>query len=217
MSGLTEEEVIAKLASIHAQYHIKYGTFLEELPEQKIAIRNLTGKEKVLEIGGNVGRNAIVISHVVGDANFVTIESNPQIAAQLKENRDSNNKHFAIEAAALSSRRMIQLDGLSQPGEELIEGWQWVNTITWPELQRKYNISFDTLVLDCEGAFYYILRDTPEILNNINMIFLENDFRIGGQKAYVDEQFIANGFRRIYTEPHPESPTQLDFFEVWKK
>ena len=29
---------------------------------------------------------------------------------------------------------------------------------------------FDTLILDCEGAFYNILKDMPEILDNINLI-----------------------------------------------
>jgi hypothetical protein len=35
---------------------------------------------------------------------------------------------------------------------------------------------FDTLVLDCEGAFYYILQDTPEILEGIKLLIMENDY-----------------------------------------
>ena len=73
------------------------------------------------------------------------------------------------------------------------------------------------MVLDCEGAFYYILKDTPEILNNINLIILENDFRVDGQKAYVDQQFLARGFKRVYYDHHPYAADYVDFFEVWKK
>ena len=38
--------------------------------------------------------------------------------------------------------------------DELLPGYKPVNTITLEELNNKYNIEFDTLVLDCEGAFY---------------------------------------------------------------
>jgi hypothetical protein len=53
-------------------------------------------------------------------------------------------------------------------------------------LGKKYNIDFDTLVLDCEGAFYYILNDFPEILENIKTIFVENDYNDIEHKNFVD-------------------------------
>ena len=217
MSGLSNDEVNSKIATIHAQYRMKYGSLQEELPEQKMAVRYLTGKEKVLEIGGNVGRNSLIIAYLVGDANLVTLESNPSIAVQLTENRDANGRHFHIEASALSAKKLIQNGWTTQPSDVLLDGYQWVNTITWADLQSKYNIPFDTLVLDCEGAFYYILYDAPEILNNINLIILENDFTGAGHKEYVDEQFKANGFQRVYYEVHPFAPEHINFFEVWKK
>jgi FkbM family methyltransferase len=217
MSGLSNDEVNAKIATIHAQYRMKYGSLSEELPEQKMAVRYLTGTEKVLEIGANVGRNSLIIAYLVGDENLVTLESNPTIVPQLTENRDINGRHFHIEPSALSAKKIIQNGWTSQPSDVLLDGYQWVNTITWPELQHKYNIPFDTLVLDCEGAFYYIVKDAPEILNNIKLIILENDFTGSGHKEYVDEQFKANGFQRVYYEVHPFAPEHVDFFEVWKK
>jgi FkbM family methyltransferase len=217
MSGLSDDEVNAKLATIHAQCHIKYGSFQEELPEQKMAVRYLTGTEKVLEIGGNIGRNSLIIAHLVGDDNLVTLESDSRIAAQLTENRNNSNRHFHIEASALSAKSLIQRDWNTQPSDVLLDGYQWVNTITWADLQKKYNIPFDTLVLDCEGAFYYILQDAPEILNNIRLIIIENDFIGDGHKEYVREQFKVNGFERVYYEVHPWLAHDVNFFEVWKK
>jgi SAM-dependent methyltransferase len=40
--------------------------------------------------------------------NLVTLESNLEIAAQLKENRDANQLQFHIETSALSKRKLIQ-------------------------------------------------------------------------------------------------------------
>jgi hypothetical protein len=67
-----------------------------------------------------------------------------------------------------------------------MDGFSWVSTITLEQLKSKYNIEFDTLVLDCEGAFYYILMDMPEILNNINLIIMENDYWDISKKNYID-------------------------------
>jgi len=58
----------------------------------------------------------------------------------------------------------------------LLNGYKWVKTITYDDLKLKYKINFDTLVLDCEGAFYYILMDMPEILKNIKLIIMENNY-----------------------------------------
>jgi hypothetical protein len=43
----------------------------------------------------------------------------------------------------------------------LMPGYTNIYKITLEELNRKYNIMFDTLVLDCEGAFYYLLMEMP--------------------------------------------------------
>ena len=84
-------------------------------------------------------------------------------------------------------------------------------------LKNKYNIEFDTLVLDCEGAFYYILMDMPDILNNINLIIMENDYWDLNKKQYIDTILIQNNFYRDYVEGGGWGPCYNNFFEVWKK
>jgi len=183
-----------------------------------MAVRYLNGNEKVLEIGGNIGRNSLVIASILeNDANFVTLESDKSISKQLKENRDLNNFGFHIENAALSNRKLIQRGWNTKPSDILEKGYKWVNTITFNELKEKYNIVFDTLVLDCEGAFYYILLDTPEILDNINLIIMENDYLDISHKEYVDNVLIKNKFYRDYVQTGGWGPCYNNFFEVWKK
>lgn len=215
----------SKLQMKHHQCHvsrtktqIQYGGLNEEIPEQKMAIRYLTGNEKVLEIGGNIGRNSMVIASILkNDANLVTLECDTEIAKQLTENRDFNNLKFHIESSALSNRKLIQLEWDTMPSETLIEGYKWVNTITLENLKTKYDIAFDTLVLDCEGAFYYILMDMPDILNNINLIIMENDYHELSHKTYIDDALIKNNFIRVYVESGGWGPCTHNFFEVWKK
>jgi FkbM family methyltransferase len=207
------------IKNIHSKLKIQYGNFNEELPEQKMVVRYLTGNKKVLEIGGNIGRNSLVIAHILGknSNNFVTLESNTNIADQLKENRDLNNLNFHIESSALSKRKLIQHGWNTMVSDTLLDGYGWVNTITLQELNAKYNIKFDTLVVDCEGAFYYILMDMPEILNNINLIIMENDYLDISHKQYINEILIKNNFYVDYVEAGGWGPCYNNFYEVWKK
>lgn len=214
----TDVSIEKKLEIIQSKLNIKYGNFLEELPEQKMVVRYLSGNEKVLEIGGNIGRNSLIIASILKDStNLVTLESDINIANQLIENRDLNKFNFFVEKSALSNRSLIQKHWDTIPSNTLLEGFTWVNTITLDNLKTKYNIDFDTLVLDCEGAFYYILLDMPEILNNIKLIIMENDYWDISKKNYIDELLIKNNYYVEYQESGGWGPCTNNFFEVWKK
>jgi len=218
--AISEHNINNKIASLHSKLQIKHGSFNEEFPEQKMAVRYLRGNEKVLEIGGNIGRNSLIIGQILkenNNNNFVTLESDPNIAKQLEENRDLNKLNFFIESSALSKRRLIQKGWDTIESDTLLEGYKLINTITLDELYAKYNIIFDTLVLDCEGAFYYILIDMPEILNNVNLIIMENDYFDITKKQYIDDILIKNNFYVDYSESGGWGPCYKNFYEVWKK
>ena len=183
-----------------------------------MVINYLTGNEKVLEIGGNIGRNSLIIASILNDSkNLVTLECDKNIVKQLNENRIINRLNFRIENSALSKRKLIQCGWDTIPSDTLIDGYTWVNTITFNGLKSKYNMEFDTLVLDCEGAFYYILMDMPEILDNIKLIIMENDYHELDKKKYVDEILVKNQFYRDYVEAGGWGVCHNNFFEVWKK
>jgi len=207
-----------KLFNLHSKLKINYGSLKDEVPEQKMVVQYLTGNEKVLEIGGNIGRNSLIIASILRDSsNLVTLESDELIAIQLLQNKLLNNLNFHIEASALSKRKLMQKDWTTIPSDTLEHGYKWVNTVTFSDLKNKYNIDFDTLVLDCEGAFYYILMDIPEILDNINLIIMENNYHEIYQKEYVDNILKNNSFYIEYVEEGGWGPCRDRFFEVWKR
>ena len=114
-----------KLSNIHSTLKIKYGHFGEELPEQKMAVRYLTGKETVLEIGGNIGRNSLIIASLLDDpTHLVTLESNKQIVQQLIENKNLNHLPFHIENSALSNKPLIQKGWDTVQSNVLLDGYE---------------------------------------------------------------------------------------------
>jgi FkbM family methyltransferase len=219
ITTITKKDINDKLKKIHSNLQIKYGALNKEVPEQKMVVKYLTGNEKVLEIGGNIGRNSLVIAHILEDnqKNLVVLETDDNIAKQLIENRTLNKFTFNIENSALSKRNLIQKGWDTIESNKLLDGYKKVKTITLEELYSKYNIKFDTLVLDCEGAFYYILTDMPEILDNVNLIIMENDYWDISKKNYIDSILQKYNFYVDYVESGGWGPCSSNFFEVWKK
>ena len=212
-------DAVNRLSALHNKLCIRYGSMNEEYPEQLMAVRFISPSARVLEIGGNIGRNSCVIASILEDsANLVVMESDPQVASQLQENRDANGLKFAIEPRALSKSEMVQHGWNTYP-RDTFHGGTPITTITWESFKAKYPISFDTLVLDCEGAVFYILKDfQPDFLSQINTIIIENDFVNQEHMTCVHDEFIRLGFHVEYNHSVPFSYNCREhFYQVWKR
>jgi FkbM family methyltransferase len=203
-----------------SQLKIIGGNFQQELPEQLMSIKFIEPNDIVLEIGGNIGRNSLVIASLLNNsANLLVMESNPKYCKTLIKNKTINNLNFHIENSALSEYKMLQRgwNTIIYKGEDVTDygkNFFWINIINYSELINKYNLDFNTLVLDCEGAFYYILKSFPQIIKNINKIIIENDFKDKNHKRYVHNTLIKNDFLIIYKETNGN---KVGFYKVWKK
>jgi len=209
-----------KLKNIQKQLVINYGSFQEEYPEQIMAVKYITGSEKILEIGSNIGRNTLIMGYILkqnNSNNLVSLECDFDNFNKLKQNRDINNLTFHIENAALSKRKLIQKGWNTIVSDVIMDGYKNVNIIGLDELYRKYNIDFDTLILDCEGAFYYIIQDMSEILNKIKLIIMENDYECVSHKHYVDNILSLNNFKVVYSKSGGFGECSKNFYEVWEK
>jgi len=209
---------VSKLSGLHSKLKLDYGTFVDEYPEQLLAMSFIKGNEKVLEIGGNIGRNSLIIASLLNDdRNLVTLETDKNIVEQLSHNKNINNLTFNIEPKALSYKKLIQKGWNTIPCTFLMEGYTVVDTITFEELEAKYNITFDTMIIDCEGAFYHVLKDNENILDNINLMIMENDYNNIQHKLYVDSVFVKKGFKRVLNVAGGWGPCYDFFYEVWSK
>ena len=219
--------ITQKLADLHSKLKLNHGNFSEEYPEQEMVAMYIKPDDIVLELGGNIGRNSCIIASLLNDSkNLVVFESFNIIAQQLKENRDLNNLNFHIEDCAISKCDLYQKDWNTKPDNEMnsedYNNWTKIKTSTWSDIKNKYNIVFDTLVVDCEGALYYILRDEPTFLENFKKIIIENDFQNHNHKLYVDEEFKKFNFKRVYVKELVNGPDMFNyikeyFYEVWEK
>lgn len=233
------QDLHTRLAELHKRRHLIHGDHKGEYNEQIMSLQFIKPTSKVLEIGGDVGRNSVTISSLLDDSsNHVVFEASPASAKKLEENLRANQLNTRVEACAISRRPLIQKGWDTivvtqeqydqtpyQPEVSLLPPYPptRVPLITLEQIREKYPIQFDTLVADCEGALYYILLDEPTFLNNIKTILLENDFYNPEHKAYVNQVFMQNGFKRIYKDTLPGnyyvetcfSHSKDCFFEAW--
>ena len=216
------ELIDQKLRLLHSTIQLTCGNMLSEYPEQQLAMKYINENSKVLEIGSNIGLNSIIISKILNDdKNLVTLECDLTHIDNLTSNRNINSLNFNIEPSALSSIPLARRGWHTFPITDNIipENCIKVNTITYEDLVKKYNISFDTIVADCEGALFYILKDMPYILNNINLIIVENDYISLDHKLFVDKILFEYNFKSIYSSPggFENSPCHNCFYEVYSK
>lgn len=218
LKNIPKEQSQYKLEVLHQTLNIQFGSIKDEYPEQLMTMKYLDEDSVVLEIGGNIGRNSCVISSLLNDdKNLVVLESHPDIVKQLESNRDINKFKFHIENSALSMVPLIQKDWNTKVSSTVPVGWIKINTITFEELEEKYGLKFNTFVLDCEGAFFKILVDSPECLTNVHTVIIENDFTDINQKKYIDSVLNNYGLHSVYKEAGGWGPCYDKFYEVFKK
>jgi FkbM family methyltransferase len=190
--------------------------FDDEYPEQTLAVKYLPRDSVVLELGANVGRNTLTIATLLSkSSNLVALETDKNNAKVLESNKILNGLDFHIGTYALSKRKLIQKYWVTIPSDEVLDGYTAVDIMSYDELENNFNLKFDALVIDCEGAFYQILQDDESILKNINVIIMENDYRDINQKIYVDQVLAKYNLKSVYSEPGGFGPCQDYFFEVF--
>lgn len=188
------EDLEKQLFEIHDKINFNNKRLLKkEIPEQLMVLKHLNENNKVLELGGSIGRNSCIINYLLKDkTNHVIIEPSKKELNILEKNRDINNFEYIIENSALSDVKLYSR-GWNTYTEKVNKSVE-VNIISYNKLINKYNINFDTLIVDCEGHFVNIIKTFPEILNNIKLINIEHDFNNEEDINYFYDIMKKNNF-----------------------
>lgn len=216
----------SRLSKIHERFaRVGFsGNYMDEYHEQLLAVTFVPATAKVLELGANVGRNTCVIGTLLSDpSRLVTFETIHFEACVTKINLAKCGLHSVnVETAALSSMRLEQSQWLTRPipprQRVASKGWTEVKTMSYETVLAKYG-TFDTLVADCEGALLFILRDSPQLLDTVRLIIVENDYKDLAHYEEVATRFIERGFSKIMymTNADANFPTKSYFYEAWQR
>lgn len=228
--GIHYQDTRTRLSEYHKRIIISYGDLREEFVEQYLVMKYITSSDTILEIGGNIGRVSCLLSTIIDNGNnLLVLECDNLSYKKLLQNKIQNNLHFNIENKALSNIDLYQLgwntytvDESKNLDPESFSQLKKVETITLNEINKKYNIDFNTLIIDCEGSFYYIIQSFPNILNNICKIIIENDYPTWERKQFVEDILSKHNFETVETIPlseeyhhfHPDKLIRDNFYQV---
>jgi len=166
-----------------------------ERPEQELIAKYLPYDCCVLELGGESGTTSLLINKIIKDP----------------------SKHVIIEPSSNSIPKLYKTANIYDAKYKIVHGFIGLNRDIhkklWPEcevskmydldsINKLVNSKFDVLVVDCEGAFYNILNEFPDILDNIKLIIIEND---GPQEnvKHIRNKLKNNKFNLIHSQTHP--------------
>ena len=149
-----------------------------EVQEAKYISKYLPSNSKVLELGSCIGYISCLINQVlINKENHVTLEANPNLIKWIKKNRDINNCSFHIENSIISaeSENIFYIHDLivggsnkrKTPNKRKIDG------VSIDFLEKKYDIEFDTLIMDIEGGELDLLRDNKQKISMFKRVFFE--------------------------------------------
>jgi hypothetical protein len=213
------DPIIKKLRGIQSGLKLENGIFGQHMVNQEMSVRFIEPTDVVLELGGNIGRNSLIISTLLSDSqNLVVLESDAKICKSLEKNRDNNNFKFVIEAKALSKKPLIQRGWWTKPlpEGEVPKYWTPVDIVDFETLQSTTGLTFNTLVADSEGSLYYSLKDDPSILDGLEKILLENDYWAArSQQDEVRQILTSKGFSVVFDRE--SGLTRPSFWQVWTK
>lgn len=206
------------LTDIHKYLLCVGGNMEDESCLQLISVQYINNEAKVLELGGNIGRTSIIIGSLLKDSkNLVTLEPDTYTFSHLERNKQLNHLDFGIENAALFARKVFIKGSETYTEEMAPKSAIEVKTVTLKQLEDKYNMVFDTLVVDCEGFFYYTIMENIDVLDNIKTLILKNDYWDTNYKFVIDMIVKGKGFTKVYNKQGGWGPCSQVFYEVWTK
>lgn len=166
-----------------------------ERPEQELIAKFLPIDCCVLEMGGESGTTSLIVNKILKDpSKHVLVEPSENSIPKLMEVTKIYNTSFKIVNGFVGRNRSEH--------EKLWEECKHRKMFDITELENLVNQKFDVLIIDCEGAFYNILIDIPEILDNIKLIIIEMDGP-DDKVPFVRNKLIENNFELVHSQTHP--------------
>jgi len=209
---------------LHIPFHLtdfkfrgRFALDLYEVEEARYLTKYLSPYAKVLELGSCLGYVSCIVNNIlIYKDQHVALEANPNLIPWIAKNREANNAHFHLENSVVSTEKSntfyihkLIVGGSTKrktPKKMEIEG------LTIDALKTKYNIDFDTLVMDIEGGELSLLRDFKEQIASFKHIFFEIHPFAGiltHEEAQECEDILtALGFQQIIKDGH---------YQMWEK
>ena len=164
--------------SLYSRFY--FGIYEKE--EVTLLNKYINGDESVLELGACIGVVSCKTNSLLNrPENQISVEANPDLISYLEKNKEINDCKFKVLNGIVSDEEEISFyiyeaafsgstfekENSTYQKEVKIEGFN-------PhQLEQKYGIKIDTLIMDIEGGEFEFIENFKTWLSNINKLFIE--------------------------------------------
>lgn len=177
-----------------------------EREERQLVVEYLPRDAAVLELGACLGVvSCITNSRLEQPSRHLVVEAHPRLIPTIERNRERNGSEFVVENALVSrtSEGTFFLHHLVVGGSAQRETGSEITVpvATVEELELKYGIAFNALVMDIEGGELDFLQENPDFLRRLDFVVIEvHDFIIGTERVNTCWSLLrAAGLERMAT------------------
>ena len=211
-------------SSILTEIHKKYShsgkarvDWTAEFPEQCLIHAFLRPGDAILEFGGNSGRSTAVAAEMAGITGKVwSVESSSEFRAYAyKMYKPLVDEGRIVQLPAISDVPIYQNSWFTTTNatHALAEGWKEIERVTYKQLKDRIG-HYNVVIADCEGCFYELQHQHPDVLHSVDTIILEAD----GEQNQGPNSFAAFRKRLENHFSHVEiEGLQGLFYSVWRR
>ena len=185
-----------------ANLNTKFNSLIQENyenSERELILKYLSPDDVVLELGGCIGVISNVINKKINDKkSHVVLEVDKVKFNFLKKNKSLNNVCFQLINGALSDKKGLYYKSAGNFwGGNLVKFKTSfpVHTYSLTELQKKFRIKFNTLVMDIEGGEFDVFNEIN--FKEIQKIIFENHYRsYSNECKLINKKLNNNNFKK---------------------
>ncbi|MDO8366523.1 MAG: FkbM family methyltransferase [Saprospiraceae bacterium] len=180
-----------------------------EKQERRYLKQFLPKNATVLELGACLGVVSCLTNRLLDHPEWhVVVEANPNVLPIIEENKARNKCSFQIEHCIISNnptneffigQNILTSSNRRQTAEKIIVAGKTV-----ADLEGKYGLKFDVLMMDIEGGELDFLRENREKLKDFKLIFMEvhphRDVLSSEDVAECQSIVEAAGFEKVVDE-----------------
>jgi len=183
-----------------------------ERKEQLIAETFILPNSTVLELGARYGTVSCVINKRIKESSKqVSVEADERVLKALEKNKKRNKCEFHIVYGTVSNSplKLENTDVVKGYGSTTVKDeTSSIPHYSIAELEEKYGLKFDTLVVDCEGCLCDFLNENPNFINQLHTIFFEKDYIEKCNYTTIIKKLKKGNFIPIVTDSQ---------HELWRK
>lgn len=142
--------------------------------------------------------------------NLVAVEPDDTVWNALENNMKNNNCKFNIIKGVVNTKK-VSLNKDSYASNTTYDVCGNVNIYTFDDIEKNFNLKFNTLVADCEGCIGDLFNENPILYNQLKLIIIEHDFPDKTNYNILVDNFKKFGFKEI------EENFDRISRSVWKK